>query len=98
MKGGKQVLDFSILYKVSVPSKEYKGKTDDNSPTGPNTAFRVATLNYYNIYLIEKKDSKVEGSSPSTSPSSRSWPKEEAIPCNTVKLLWNLYRKVRKHE
>ena len=34
---------------------KYKGRTDNNSPTGPNEAVRVATLYYYDIYLIETK-------------------------------------------
>ena len=35
--------------------KEYKGRTDSNSPTSPNEAVQVAILYYYSVYLIETK-------------------------------------------
>ena len=38
--------------------KEYKERTDDNSSTGPNEAVRVATLYYYNIFLIDNNTPK----------------------------------------
>ena len=76
-------------------TKEYKGRTDNNSPTGPKEAVLVATLLL--LYLYDRqKDSKVEGSSPPIPLSSQSWPEKDVIPCSINKLSWNLYKKVRQ--
>ena len=36
-------------------AKEYKGRTDNNSPTRPNEAVHVTTLYYYSIYIRDKR-------------------------------------------
>ena len=57
-------------------TKEYKGRTYSNSPTGPNEAVRVAALYYYCNYMLRQKDSKGEDSSPPIPPSIKSWPEK----------------------
>ena len=41
--------------------KEYKGRTDNNIPTGYNEAFRVTTLYSYCIYLLVTKRQQSRG-------------------------------------
>ena len=54
-EGWRVVVCFRDMYGSKVVIMKYKGRTDSNSPTGPNKAVHVATLYYYNIYLIETK-------------------------------------------
>ena len=46
-----------LTKRTASPTKEYKGRTDNNSPTGSNEAARVATL-LLSVYLIDKRTAK----------------------------------------
>ena len=56
----------SVLLNIQVndqisKDQRFKGRTDSNSTTRSNEAVRVATIYYYSIYVLETKNSKMEG-------------------------------------